>query len=272
MMNEQAIILPGVGNARELGGYRIGDKTVRKGRLLRTGKLTQATPEAITLLSEKYRVQAIVDFRMSSEEHNNPDPEIPGVIYRHLPVFEIEEMMEGASPESIAFYGEHVNDRMAMFEYCYEHKVIDENLYVKFILNDRGRETVREFFRLLLEVEEGRSFLWHCSDGKDRAGCGAMLILSVLGADRELILKDYLLTNEFNAGKLDALRAKVAPMNMPGDKLNLLLFMSGCVFPAYMESIIDAMTERYGSVIGYLEKEIGIDEEKREKLKKAFLE
>lgn len=33
---EQAIALKGVGNARQLGGYRIGDRRVRDGLLLHT--------------------------------------------------------------------------------------------------------------------------------------------------------------------------------------------------------------------------------------------
>ena len=153
----------------------------------------------------------------------------------------------------------------------YEQKLVDEKLYTRFLLGDRGKHAVREFFRLLMELEEERAILWHCADGKDRTGCAAMLILFALGADRELVLRDYLLTNEFNAPMLGAIRAKVAPMRMPEEKLNLLLFMSGGVFPEYMDHAIDALCEHYGSVHGYLKEECGLEKYELEKLKEAFL-
>ncbi|MER2057105.1 MAG: tyrosine-protein phosphatase, partial [Clostridia bacterium] len=45
-MPAQGIDLPGVRNARELGGYRIGEMTIKKRILLRSGSLTGATEEA----------------------------------------------------------------------------------------------------------------------------------------------------------------------------------------------------------------------------------
>ena len=60
-------------------------------------------------------------------------------------------------------------------------------------------------------------------------------------------------------------------MGMPEDKLKLLLFMSGGVFPEYMEYAIDALVEHYGSVPGYLKEEIGLDKHKLERLREAFL-
>ncbi|MBR0145845.1 MAG: tyrosine-protein phosphatase [Eubacterium sp.] len=270
-MNKQAILLPGVGNARELGGYRIKDQVIRRNVLLRTGTLVQAAPEAIELLSSTYKLQTVVDFRMSSEQRIVKDPEIPGAAYVHLPVFEMEDMMEGAAPEQLEFYKKNSGNRMALFEFCYENQLLDDQLYVQFLAFEKGKKAYRRFFELLTESEEGRAFLWHCADGKDRAGCGAMLLLFALGADRELVMQDYLLTNEFNAASLEGIRAKVAPLGMPEDKLNLLLFMSGGVQPEYMNSAIDFMIREYGSVLQYLEQELGVGRPMQEELKRRFL-
>ena len=49
-MFKNEIVLPGVNNARELGGYKIGDKTIVKGKLIRTGSLNNATEEAKSLI------------------------------------------------------------------------------------------------------------------------------------------------------------------------------------------------------------------------------
>ncbi len=271
-MKEQGIFLPGIGNARELGGYPIGDRRIRHNILLRTSSLDQASPEVIRLLQEQYRLQAVVDFRMSNEQQKKPDPGVPGAELVHLPVLEMEDLTGEADPEQLAFYREHSEDRMALFQMVYEGGWISDQFYLQFLLDPRGKEAYRGFFEVLMRREEGRAVLWHCTDGKDRAGCAAMLILSMLGADRELILRDYLLTNEYNSGVLNAIRERVSAAGMPEDKLDLLLFMSGGVQAKYMDQAIDGLIGNYGSVKGYLEQELGVDREMQRQLCEGMLE
>ena len=73
-MLKNEILLPGVNNSRELGGYPVGGRIVKKGVLIRTAELACATPEAKLKLSETYHVKYIVDFRMKSEVVKTPDP------------------------------------------------------------------------------------------------------------------------------------------------------------------------------------------------------
>ena len=45
-------------------------------------------------------------------------------------------------------------------------------------------------FREIIDLPEGEALLFHCSQGKDRTGCAAMLILSALGVDEETATED----------------------------------------------------------------------------------
>ena len=55
MLASVSLGLTGIGNARELGGYRSSDgRTVRRGVLLRTASLAGATEEDLRTLREKY--------------------------------------------------------------------------------------------------------------------------------------------------------------------------------------------------------------------------
>ena len=64
-----------ISNARELGGYKTRDgKTVRKGVLLRTASLTEASQEELASLIEKYKMAAIIDLRASYELAEKPEP------------------------------------------------------------------------------------------------------------------------------------------------------------------------------------------------------
>ena len=55
-LEEQQIGLTSVHNARQLGGYRIGDKCVKADLLLRSARLSDLSAEDSTLLADKYKV------------------------------------------------------------------------------------------------------------------------------------------------------------------------------------------------------------------------
>ena len=61
--NSQSLLLTGVNNARELGGYKTEDgRTVKRGVLLRTAKLSKATEEDVERLLSVYHLAVDVDF------------------------------------------------------------------------------------------------------------------------------------------------------------------------------------------------------------------
>ena len=68
----------GIVNARDLGGVRIGDRTVRPGRLLRTGHLHDATDADIARLSDSFHLKRIFDFRTMDEAAAQPSRPRPG--------------------------------------------------------------------------------------------------------------------------------------------------------------------------------------------------
>lgn len=258
-MIDNTIILPGINNARELGGYPAGDRVVKKGVLIRSGSLNKAGPEAVALLSERYRVKTIIDFRMGSVIDGNPDAEVPGAGNIRLPVVEMEDFIARAKPELVKAYMADKTDKMAMFDLEYESGLLSPEMYLIFLLGERGKKAYREFFRILLAHDPGAgALLWHCEDGKDRAGLAAMLLLTALGSDNETIMGDYLLTNAANSARLEKIRKDVESYGMPPDKVESLLFVSGGVFERYMTYAIDALEKRYGSVAGYLSEELGL--------------
>lgn len=273
---KQEIILPGVRNARELGGYPAAGKTIRKGVFIRSGALKQISEEGIERLQKVYRLQTVVDFRMSMEREKLPDPVTLDCESIPLPVIEVEdypvEKYSKEFPELIKMLSDPKTDRMAISQKVIETGLVDDRMYVGFLMGDRGMRAFRAFFQAVLSLEEGRALLWHCSDGKDRAGCAAMLLLFALGASEETVYQDYLLTNEYNEDVLEAARKKVEAIHLPPDKLDLFLILSGCVSRLYLENAQKAMTEHFGSVEGYLSGALGIGETERDLLRSRFLE
>lgn len=288
-MSGHIIDLPGIGNARDLGGCAVGDGRVKSGLLLRAARVDQAQPTALERLAREYRVQTVVDFRMAEERRAMPDPEIPGAENIFLPVTDMRDLMAAnpamlklfggsleealaASQKMMATYTDPKTDRIAMFNQMCEYGLIDPDIYQGFLFGERGKQAYRAFFQALLALKEGRAILWHCTDGKDRTGCAAMLALFALGAGRETVLEDYLMTNLVNARRLNAVREQAATYRMEEEKLELLLFLSGGAVEAFMNRAIDTLTERYGTVQDYLEQELGVGAAERQALRERFLE
>ena len=258
-MTDNKILLPGIRNARELGGYPAGDRVVKKGVLIRSGSLSKAGPEDVRILNEEYHVQTIIDLRMGSVIDGEPDAEVPGARHINLPVVEMEDFIAKANPDLLKVYMADKIDKMAMFDLEYESGLLGPEMYILFLLGERGKKAYREFFRILIENDpDNGALLWHCEDGKDRAGLAAMLLLTALGTDMDTIFEDYLLTNVNNAARLEKLKADVEAFGMPPEKVEALLFVSGGVFERYMRYAVDTLEKRYGSVTGYIKEELGI--------------
>lgn len=268
---DRSIGLKSIGNARELGGLPAGDKHVRCGFLLRTAGLAAASEEDLARLLEVYSIALVADFRMTYEREHDPDPKLPGVQDRFFPVFEMQDT-PGFDPSMMDQLPALMSDRRSMLKVAIETGMLSPALYQSFVLSERGMTAYRGFFQALLELPEGRAALWHCTDGKDRTGVAAMLLLMALGANRQTAMEDYLLTNTYNARAIAQARAMLAQSTMEDSLQRQMLFGMGGVFEEYLQAAFDAIDDAYGSIDAYLTEALGVGESERAALKEKFLD
>jgi len=273
-----SISLTGVGNARELGGYTMEDeRTVKHGLLLRTAKLSNATAGDLRKLTDEYQLSVVIDFRGESEIGHYPDPEISGTKNLSIPIIE----QTNAFPKDMVAEMEALGARngevtkMDRLRLSIKYGVFDERadqMYVDFLSSDRGKAGYRQFFRELLDLPDGEAILFHCTEGKDRTGCAAMLILFALGADEETVMEDFLLTNAFNADLIEEDRRMLGEEGIAEEDMDVYLSQMDQVNPGYMKNAITWMTDNYGSPLGYITQESGVTEEELNELRNKFLE
>ena len=272
-MLKNEIILPGVSNARELGGYPVGDKYIKSKVLIRSGSLSEASPEAVQILQDTYKLKNIMDFRMKDKRENEPDPVFSGAVYTSIPVMEMEDFLSGLFDSEIA--GQFSSGSMNMetvYKIAIERGLLGPELYDRFLLGERGKKAYQSFFKILADHDpDDGAVLWHCDDGKDRAGLATMLLLSWLGADRDTIVADYLMTNESNAQKIEAARQKFGAMGLDADTLEIMIFVSGGVFAKYIDYAIETLEQRYGSVTGYIREELGFSDSDKKQFREKYL-
>jgi protein-tyrosine phosphatase len=109
----------------------------------------------------------------------------------------------------------------------------------------------------------------HCTAGKDRTGLGAALLLSAVGVDRDTVVADYALTDEYRSKhRLEEIRPQIEAQGLDLDDLKVLF-----TAPAETMAItLDLVDERWGSVEGYLTGPADVSEQTFHDLRAALVD
>lgn len=267
MSLKQSIPLKSTANARELGGYHTADgRTVKTGVLLRTGNLNNITAEDIQTLKDQYHLSDIIDFRMEMEISGYEDPVISGVTNTHLDVIGDPEFGQQQIPDI------DINklDVIQLVEMSEQMGMLDDKMYIGFLSTDPGKKAYSRFFRILLDADPDRAILWHCTSGKDRTGLAAMLLLSLLGVEESVIMEDYMLTNEYNASRIEGTKKYLRARGCDDALTEKAVLVFDAVDRSFMENAITFLKEKYGSVLGYIRSELNISEGDTQRLKEKY--
>ena len=253
--------IPGMNNTRDLGGMRTKDgRRIRSGMLYRSAKLSDLKdPDWF-----KEHVSLVVDMRSSQEVGESPDPEIPGVEYLHLPIFEMQASGVTRDEESDRRIGPPPDPETAIENMA--------KVYARFVTDEFCLEQYRRFVRLLFEPRE-KAILWHCTAGKDRTGTGALIIQEMLGVGREDIMADYLITNVYLKDEVSHFIDMIAEREGGMDenaKQAMFAFMGA--HEKYPLTVYSEAEARYGSFDAFIRDGLGVTDAQREALKLRYLE
>lgn len=231
------------------------------GRLFRGGHLNKLEEEDCLKFREKLGIKVVADLRSPSELEEKPDIVPKGVEYVYIPSLTNEQ-----NPSI-----NRQNRKNELKKIMKKGGAVGHlsDIYRVLITQDMSRQSHRALLLKMLETEEGGIY-WHCTQGKDRTGVAAAVILMALGADRDTIVAEYL--NERRTLKvrnwfLTSL-VGVILLNMKAKK-NLSVLMNAkrpC-----MEAALDETVKVYGSFEGYIKNGIGLTDEQIEKLRTLYL-
>lgn len=261
-LQNQQIGISSAHNARQLGGYHIGDMQVKDGLLLRTARLSKLSAEDSLMLAETFKVQCIYDFRGREESVSSPDV-IPGnARYMSLAI----SFGGGGGTPSSGHMSEEAMIKM-LLEYADDPRVqsMCKNMYDVIFFDESSQEVYRSFFADLVKLDpDNGAVLWHCTQGKDRAGAASAMLLAALGAERELIMADFILSKDY----YDSLVAKI-PVVTESQRtvINTLISANPVIFA----ETLDKIDARYGSFRNYLTECIGVTPEMMETLRGNYL-
>ena len=260
------IPLEGAPNTRDLGGYRgAGGRMVKRHRLIRSGALFGLSQEDARILREEYGLAAVVDFRTRAEAEERPDTPVEGVSYVSLPV--LREAQLGMTHE------ENPDRKISLMELVQDESTdavgFMQKIYEALVHDAHALSQYREFFQILLRQKEG-AVLWHCSAGKDRAGTAAALVLEALGVEREVIYRDYMLTNLYVRERLAQMLGRAASQGADERALTGIAVMN-CAKREFLESVFGAIEADYGDTRRFFQAKMGLGPAELENLRENYL-
>ena len=262
-LKNQLIGLTSVHNARQLGGYRIGKQRIKDNLLLRSAKISELSEEDSTLLCDKYKVQCVYDFRGKKESLSAPDV-IPGNA-RYL---SLALSFTGEESETDTKF-ENEQQMIGMLLQYADHPSVQAmctSMYDVIFFEESSQEVYRKFFADLLTVDpKDGAVLWHCTQGKDRAGSASAMLLAALGANRELIMADFILSKDYYDPMASQIKTET---DMQKTVINTLISAN----PEIFEATLDKVDAKYGSLSNYLNECIGVTPEMMDVLSNRYLE
>ncbi len=253
---ERLVPLAQGSNFRDLGGYpAAGGKHVRWGLIYRSGATPMLTDADVARV-KALGIHDIVDLR-SSEERLLAPTRLTGIRYTAIDY----SMMSMTGPRSSALpsNGPAVYRNFPAF-FAPQIRVVFDDL-----LRKQG------------------ALVYHCSAGQDRTGFTTAMVLSALGVPRDTITADYHLSTtyrqpQFEMPKIDAAASEANPVaamfagyqkNGAFTKPQPLKTATG---EAYLDAAFAEITARWGSVDGYLEREVGVSKADIARLRALYLE
>lgn len=253
---QPTIPLQGTFAFRDIGGYNAANgKKIKSGKLYRSALLAGLTQEDLWIL-EAFKVSAVIDFRGPLEAKAYPD-KVPA----RARYIELAAGSETDRPDDWAAMARELKTKTPETS---DHGAEE---YYKNIAAFGKR--YKPMFETLLNTHKDSAVIFHCAGGKDRTGIAAALIEYALGVSHKDIVKDYLYSN-------------VARKSY-NDEIAQLLYLKydvplararqyGLAKPQFIEACFDQISEQYGSVDNFLKKELGLDAEKIERLRRLYLE
>ena len=207
-------------NTRELGGFKTADGSVTKNNVYwRSDVLSEPQADDISKLLSAH-ITTIIDMRTEAERAKTPNTlsELSDFEYHHFPIVEGSGVPESLEAVPLSY------------------------------MTIATAENMPKVMKVLAEAEQG--VLFHCTAGKDRTGVVSAMILMTCGVDRESIVRDYVISREYNHKRLEAFLAA-----HPEVDRNIVLANE-----MSMNGFIDLFTERFGTIEEYFE-EVGLSAE-----------
>lgn len=264
MKKARRLLLKGLYNARDLGGFPTADGGVTKFGVFIRSEAPCDLPESDIAALKDYGVATSIDLRGSGEKNSRPSSLKGHMDYIEKPLFNEAAIYDDKDREASRKDGgakPPVPKDGHMQDWGEQYKQMAEE----------ARQWAIDMLDIAANCDG--ALLYHCTTGKDRTGLFSCYLLSVCGVAREDIAADYCISQIYLAPVYARMRSGKVDLGPAPDGAEMLP-MDDSFFktpPEAMLTLVDYLTEKYGSVVDYL-RLIGVSEETMDKIREKFID
>ena len=245
------VIIPGIQNFRDLGGYPSypGKRSTRWGMLYRSGEMESLKPNSVKEL-KNLGIRTIIDLRSPQEAStSNKDLQEDFQVFSiPIPTGDMKKVLDGVQNRSI------LSDTV--------NRIVEQ---MNRELIQKYTPQYRKVFDLLLD-EDNYPIVIHCSSGQGRTGIVSALILAALRVNEEYIMEDYCLSNEY----FNIPRATRYAYRLPARSQEAITTL----FSAredFLNAAKDEAEHLYGDIDLYLREGVGLSRQELKQLRNILL-
>ncbi len=252
------IAFEGIDNFRDFGDYDARGRRLKRGLLYRSAHHGKATDEDLRKLAD-LGLSVVVDLRRSNEREREPNRRWAG----HAAQVIENDIGQDTADEWATFIQTSDLTPQSFRAYMLDY-------YDKLPFQRRHIDLYARYFRALAETEG--PVLVHCAAGKDRTGILCALTHHVAGVHDDDIVADYLLTNDEERlqKRLPAMRQVV--LEQTGREASDAALMTAMRVEAeYMAKAFEVIRAAHGSLDGYLDQALGLDDHLRGRIHDRLL-
>lgn len=271
---QRNIAISGMNNFRDLGGYPTVDKkTVVWGKLYRSDHIFNADETGLEQL-KSLGIHTIIDYRSNDEISKYPNPVFDPSV-RSWQLDPDAHAAELAAQFSSSREAEDENLVRKVTEQKEKGLLVEQDgivleQYRNFISKPQSQQAFGEMLRIVAQPDAA-AVIQHCRGGKDRTGFGVMLLLGVLGVEREHLIADYMLTRENRLARNEDKMAIYKTFTSDQTVLDYLLSFIDTK-PDFIEASLNEIEANYDSIQEYAVKALNVTEAMIHSLKTLYLE
>ncbi len=248
-MTDRVIILSGIHNFRDYGGYSVdGGGSLIRGQLWRSGQHMGAKAADLQRVA-KLDLKTIIDLRGATERSNFPCKRPKG--------FAGEVLFHDGETGAASGQAQHIEAARSISTGAEAHQRMIAS-YQGMAWRPALVAVIQQYMRALAE-RDGANLI-HCLAGKDRTGLSVATFHSLMGVHPDDIMADYLLTN--TAGDVEARVSEGARAiramrgdDVPEEVVRTLMMVDA----EYLHTAMDVIKDRHGSVRSYAREVLNVD-------------
>lgn len=267
------LTLPNLSNLRDLGGYQSNYGIVKWGYLYRSDALSDLNPWETQFL-KTLQINTVIDLRSAPEIRRNPDVSVGEENHEEIDpkAFIAAQASKIPNPKNYDERRVRELENISQSPGGEEKLIQMQNQMIiqmhDMVASKSSQEAYGRFLQMI--VAASGPVLFHCQGGKDRTGWGTALLLGLLGVDRDVIMRDYLLTKKYNQHR-NAKRLATYKKYTNNELVLKYLCSLQLANSSYLNSALDTLINISGSFEKYAEDKLNFTNSDLKNLRKKYL-